>query len=90
MNKTSLVKIIAEQVGISKVSAGRIYDAMMDGIANGLKNGEKVKLPGFGTFEVKLRAARTARNPQTNEEIQVPAKKVASFSPSQELKEAVN
>ena len=90
MNKTSLVKIIAEQVGVSKASAGRIYDAMIDGIANGLKNGEKVKLPDFGTFEVTHRAARTARNPQTNEEIQVPAKKVARFRPSQALKDAVN
>ena len=90
MNKTSLVKIIAEQVGVSKASAGRIYDAMIDGIANGLKNGEKVKLADFGTFEVTHRAARTARNPQTNEEIQVPAKKVARFRPSQALKDAVN
>ena len=90
MNKTSLVKIIAEQVGVSKASAGRIYDAMIDGITYGLKNGEKVKLPDFGTFEVTHRAARTARNPQTNEEIQVPAKKVARFRPSQALKDAVN
>lgn len=90
MNKKSLVNLIAEEIGISKTSAGRIYGAMMEGITNGLKNGEQVKLTDFGTFEVKQRAARIAHNPQTNEKIEVPAKKVARFRPSQALKDAVN
>jgi len=90
MNKKSLVNLMAQEVGISKASAGRIYDAMMEGIANGLKNGEKVKLSDFGTFEVKQRAASTAHHPQTNEKNQVPAKKVARFRPSQALKDAMN
>ncbi|MGB0388727.1 MAG: HU family DNA-binding protein [Ardenticatenaceae bacterium] len=90
MNKKILVKKIAEEVGISTALAERIYHAMMDSIANSLKNGEKVKLAKFGTFEVRPRAARIAHHPQTREEIQVPAKKVARFRPSQALKDAVN
>lgn len=90
MNKTSLVNLIAQELSISKVLAARIYGAMMEGITDGLKNGEKVKLTDFGTFEVRPRAARTTHHPQTNEKIEVPAKKVVCFRPSQALKNAVN
>ena len=90
MNKSELVEAIAGSADISKAAAGRALDALTDAIADALKKGDQVALVGFGTFLVKERAARTGRNPQTGEPIQIAAAKIPSFKPGKALKDAVN
>ncbi|MFE7378659.1 HU family DNA-binding protein [Bacillus cereus] len=89
MNKTELVKSVAKKVELSQKKAAVATQAVLDTITNALANGEKVQLIGFGTFEVRERAARTGRNPQTGEEMQIAAAKVPAFKAGKELKEAV-
>ncbi|MFJ8242579.1 HU family DNA-binding protein [Bacillus tropicus] len=89
MNKIELVKNVAEKVELSQKDAAVATQAVLDTITNALANGEKVQLIGFGTFEVRERAARTGRNPQTGEEMQIAAAKVPAFKAGKELKEAV-
>ncbi|EJQ04594.1 hypothetical protein IE3_05339 [Bacillus cereus BAG3X2-1] len=89
MNKTELVKNVAEKVELSQKDAAVATQAVLDAITNTLANGEKVQLIGFGTFEVRERAARTGRNPKTGEEMQIAAAKVPAFKAGKELKEAV-
>jgi DNA-binding protein HU-beta len=90
VNKTQLVDKIAESADISKASAGRALDAFIDAVSGTLKDGDQVALVGFGTFSVRDRAARTGRNPQTGEEIQIAAAKVPGFKPGKALKDSVN
>ncbi|AJR09428.1 DNA-binding protein HU-beta [Photobacterium gaetbulicola] len=90
MNKTQLVDKIAENADISKASAGRALDAFIDAVSESLKEGDQVALVGFGTFSVRERAARTGRNPQTGEEIQIAAAKVPGFKAGKALKDSVN
>lgn len=90
MNKTQLVDKIAENADISKASAGRALDAFIDAVSDSLKDGDQVALVGFGTFSVRERAARTGRNPQTGEEIQIAAAKVPGFKAGKALKDSVN
>ncbi|MBC7005599.1 DNA-binding protein HU-beta [Photobacterium sp. BZF1] len=90
MNKTQLVDKIAENADISKASAGRALDAFIDAVSESLKDGDQVALVGFGTFSVRERAARTGRNPQTGEEIQISAAKVPGFKAGKALKDSVN
>ena len=90
MNKTELIDQIAEAADISKASAGRALDAMVDAITGSLKDGESVSLVGFGTFLVRERAARTGRNPRTGAEIPIAAAKVPAFKPGKGLKDALN
>ena len=90
MNKSQLVSAMAEAGEISKAQAAKALDGCLDGIIKTLVNGEKVTLVGFGTFSVTERAARTGRNPRTNEEIQIPSKRVCKFKPGQELSSAVS
>ncbi|EAT10701.1 HU family DNA-binding protein, partial [Bermanella marisrubri] len=75
---------------IPKAAAGRALDATVDAITNALKEGDQVVLVGFGTFAVKERAARTGRNPQTGQPIEIAAAKVPGFKPGKALKDAVN
>ncbi len=89
MNKSELIDAIADSADISKAAAGRALDAMVDSITDSLKKGDQVTLIGFGTFSVKERAARTGRNPQTGQEIQIAASKVPSFKAGKALKDAV-
>lgn len=89
MNKSELINSVAEESGLSKKDAGKAVDAVFDTILNALKEGDRVQLIGFGTFEVRDRAARKGRNPQTGEEIQIPASKVPAFKPGKALKDAV-
>ncbi|NWN91518.1 HU family DNA-binding protein [Marinobacter adhaerens] len=89
MNKSELIDEIAESADISKAAAGRALDAMTSSITGALKKGDQVTLIGFGTFSVKDRAARTGRNPQTGEEIQIAASKVPGFKAGKALKDAV-
>jgi DNA-binding protein HU-beta len=90
MNKTELVEKVAESAQLSKKDATKAVEAFFDAISSALKDGEKVQLIGFGNFEVRERAARKGRNPQTGAEIDIAASKVPAFSPGKGLKEAVN
>lgn len=90
MNKTELIAYVAEQTELTKKDATKAVEAVFEAIENALKNGDKVQLIGFGNFEVRERAARKGRNPQTGEEIEIAASKVPAFKPGKQLKEAVN
>ncbi|ACA82518.1 MULTISPECIES: HU family DNA-binding protein [Leuconostoc] len=88
-NKQELVDSVAKATGLTKKDATASVDAVFASIEEALKNGEKVQLIGFGNFEVRDRAARKGRNPQTGAEIEIPASKVPAFKPGKALKEAV-
>jgi len=90
MNKTELIAKVAETTEVTKKDAAKAVDAVLDAIAEALKNGEKVQLIGFGNFEVRERAARKGRNPQTGEEIEIAASKVPSWKPAKALKGQIN
>ena len=90
MNKSELVAAIAEQAKLSKKDAESALKAFTDVVTQELSKGEKIQLVGFGTFEVSERAARTGRNPQTGEEMQIPASKAPKFKAGKALKDAVN
>ncbi len=90
MNKTELVDVVAEAADLSKASAGRAIDALLDSICDALKSGDQVSLVGFGTFAVKDRPARQGRNPQTGAAIEISAARIPGFKPGKGLKEAVN
>ena len=89
MNKTELVKAVSTQAELTQKDAAKVVDALFETISNTLAKEEKIQLIGFGTFEVRDRAARKGRNPQTGEEIDIAASKVPAFKPGKELKEAV-
>lgn len=89
MNKTELVSVVSEKTEFSKKESAQIVDALFASIEETLAKGEKVQLIGFGTFEVRERAARKGRNPQTGAEIEIPASKVPAFKPGKALKDAV-
>jgi len=90
VNKSELIDAIAESVDISKAAAGRALDAVISSVTGALKNGEQVVLVGFGTFSVKERAARTGRNPQTGDPIEIAAARIPGFKAGKALKDAVN
>ena len=90
MNKSELIAAMAEQAGISKMTADNALKAITDIVTEELAKGNKVQIIGFGTFEVSERAARTGRNPQTGEEMQIAASKAPKFKAGKALKDAVN
>lgn len=90
MNKTELVDEIAKKADLSKKDAEAAVRAFTDTVADALKDGDKVQLVGFGTFEVSERAARTGRNPQTGKEMKIPASKAPKFKAGKALKDIVN
>jgi DNA-binding protein HU-beta len=90
VNKSELIDAIASDADISKASAGRALDSVIESITSTLAKGDSVSLVGFGTFSVKQRAARTGRNPQTGETIQIKAATVPGFKAGKALKDAVN
>jgi len=90
VNKSELIEAIAASADIPKAAASRALDAMVESVTESLKQGDTVSLVGFGTFSVKERAARTGRNPQTGEPIQISAAKVPAFKAGKALKDAVN
>lgn len=90
MNKTELIDAIASQADLPKAAAARALDAFIDSVTGALKAGDSVTLVGFGTFDVKERAARTGRNPQTGNPISIAAAKVPGFKAGKGLKDAVN
>ena len=89
MNKVDLIEKIAEKTGMSKKDATAALNATLEAITEALANNDKVALVGFGTFEVKIRAERTGRNPATKEEIVIPASKYPAFKAGKALKDAV-
>ena len=90
MNKTELVNVVAAESAVSKKDVEAVVAATLNAIAEALKAGEKVQLVGFGTFEVKERAARDGRNPKTGETIKIAASKAPAFSAGKGLKDTVN
>lgn len=90
MNKSELIDAIAASADLSKASAGRALDAALEAITGALKDSDSVALVGFGTFSVKQRAARTGRNPQTGNPIEIAAATVPAFKAGKALKDAVN
>lgn len=89
MNKADLVASVAQKTGLTKKDAEKSVNAIIGSIEEALAAGEKVSLVGFGTFEVRSRAARTGRNPQTGKEIAIPATKVPAFKAGKSLKDSV-
>ncbi len=89
MNKQGLIDYVADAVSISKRDAKEVVTATIDGIVEGILTEGKVSIVGFGTFSAVKRNARTARNPQTNEAVEVPERYVPKFKASNGLKESV-
>ncbi|MBO4381843.1 MAG: HU family DNA-binding protein [Bacteroidales bacterium] len=85
MNKTELINAMAEKAGLTKVQAKNALDAFMSTTSDVLKKGDKLSLVGFGTFEVKKRAARKGLNPATKKAIKIPAKNVVKFKVGSKL-----
>lgn len=89
MNKTELVSGVAEKAGITKKDAEKAVNAVFDVIGEALAQGDRIQLVGFGTFEVRERAARTGRNPRTGDEIDIPATRIPVFKPGKSLRDVV-
>lgn len=89
MNKAAIIEVVAEAIGVTKASAEKAVDVMVDSIISSLKSGSDVSIAGLGIFSVKARKAREARNPRTGETVHVPAMNVPKFKPAKALKEAV-
>ena len=89
MKKPELIDAVATKSDLTKQDSKKAVDALFETISNTLAKEEKIQLVGFGTFEIRERAERTGRNPQTGEEMTIPASKAPAFKPGKELKEAV-
>lgn len=89
MNKAELIAAVAEKTGLSKKDADKAVSAVFDSIKDALAAGDKVSVFGFGTFEVRERAARTGLNPQTKQKIEIAASKAPAFKAAKALKEAL-
>ena len=90
MNKAELVTAVAEKAGLTKKDSEKVLKAFVDVVTEELKNGEKVQLVGFGTFEVSERPARIGRNPKTKQPVEIRASKAPKFKAGKALKDAVN
>jgi DNA-binding protein HU-beta len=90
VNKAELIADVAAKTGEAKTKAGEIVDAVFDVITDALKKQDEVRIPNFGVFKVVETAARKARNPQTGEEVKVPAGKRPRFTPGKALKDALD
>lgn len=90
MNKNELISVVAEKSGFSKKDAAAALDSVIAAISDSLAQGEKIQLVGFGTFEVKERAARSGKNPRTGEVVEIPASKAPVFKAGKALKDAVS
>ncbi len=89
MNRQELIKAVAEKAEMTNKQSAMAVDAVLSAIQDALKNGDKVVLSGFGTFEVKERAARTGINPATKEKIEIPSSKLPVFKAGKQFKESV-
>lgn len=90
MNKSDLIDSVAASASLTKADAGKVVDALLNSIIKSLHKGEDVVIVGFGSFSVKRRAARTGRNPQTGQTVNIPAANQPKFKAGKGLKEAVN
>ena len=90
MNKTQLIDVVATKTGLTKKAAEAAVNAVNEAIAETLKAGDKVQIIGFGTYEVKERAAREGRNPKTGEKMTIAASKTPAFTAGKALKDAIN
>ena len=90
MNKSEFVDAVATDIDITKADAAKAVDSVVNVITNALKDGDQLNLVGFGSFQVKDRAARTGRNPRTGEAIEIKASKMPTFKAGKALKDAVN
>lgn len=90
MNKLELIKEVSGKVGLTQIATKDVVEAVLDVITNELTRGEKVAIEGFGTFEVRERAERMGRNPQTSEEMLIAASKNVKFKAGKALKDKVN
>jgi len=90
MNKSQLIEAMAVKTGDSKKATAEALDAFVSIVSEAMKNGDKVQLVGFGTFETRARAARKGKNPQTGAEIKIPACKAPAFKAGKALKDIVN
>jgi DNA-binding protein HU-beta len=90
MNKTELRDAVAQAAGLSGAQADKAVSAVIDSITSALASGDRVTLPGFGTFETRERAARQGRNPQTGETMEIAASTTPAFKAGAQLKQAVN
>jgi integration host factor subunit alpha len=90
MTKADIVEAIYEKIGFSKKESAEIVELVFDTMKETLEKGEKIKISGFGNFVVRAKRPRIGRNPQTGEEIEISARKVLTFRPSQVLKSALN
>ncbi|GLI19021.1 transcriptional regulator [Tepidanaerobacter syntrophicus] len=90
MNKAELISMMAEKSGLTKKDSEKALNAFIEAVEEALAKGDKVQLVGFGTFEVRERSARKGRNPQTGEEIDIPAASVPAFKPGKALKDNIN
>ncbi len=89
MNKAELIGSVAGKAKLSKSDARAAVEAVVSTIHAAMKNGDKVSLVGFGTFSAPVRPARSGRNPQTGEAIQIPARKVPKFTPGRSLRDSI-
>jgi DNA-binding protein HU-beta len=90
MNRSELIDAASQASGLSKSQTTKVLDSIIENISDAVQKGDKVSLSGFGTFERRERAARTGRNPQTGEPLQVAASKAPAFKPAKAFKDAVN
>ena len=90
MNKGELIKSIAEKAGLTQKEAGAAFEAFVDSVVETLKKGEKVAVVGFGTFELKNKAARTGINPQTKQPVKIAASKAPAFKAGKAFKDVFN
>lgn len=90
LTKAELAELVFEHVGLNKREAKDMVDAFFDEISNALERGESVKLTGFGNFQLRDKVSRPGRNPKTGDEVQIPARRVATFHASQKLKDMVD
>lgn len=90
MTKADIIEQIYEKIGFSKKESSEIVELVFDTMKETLENGEKIKISGFGNFLVRAKRSRVGRNPQTGQSIEISARKVLTFRPSQVLKQALN
>lgn len=89
MTKAEIVKVLAEEVGLTRREAGQVLSVVLDGVVEAIRAGEKVELRGFGSFRTRTRQARTGRNPRTGARVKVPPKVVPYFKPGKQLRESL-
>ncbi len=89
MTKADIIKVLADQVGLTRREAAAVLSVVLDGVVDAIRDGEKVELRGFGSFRTRKRQARAGRNPRTGAQVDVPPKVVPYFKPGKQLRETL-